>query len=134
MKNIFAISFIALIGMSCNMSNGQQSDQKVAVQNIKVSETEAIINKDNVIVLDVRTPDEFKHGHLENAVNIDFYGDNFKDEVAKLDKSKAYVVYCHSGRRSANAGDIMTGLGYTNVYNVLGGIVAWGDAKMQIVK
>jgi len=116
------------------MSNAQQADQNAGVQNIKVSETEAVINQENVVVLDVRTPDEYRNGHLENSVNIDFYGDNFKEEVAKLDKGKTYVIYCHSGRRSANAGDIMIGLGYTNVYNVLGGIVAWDDANKPTVK
>ncbi len=130
MKKFITLSLIGLMALGCNMGNAQQEGLK----NIKVSETEAIINQDNVVILDVRTPNEYSEGHVENSVNIDYYGDNFKEELEKLDKSKTYVVYCHSGKRSAGAADVMIGLGYTNVYNILGGIAAWENAKMPVVK
>ena len=92
--------------------------------------TDNEINPDFVI-LDVRTPEEFNSGHIENAINIDYKSTNFKDEVKKLDKNKIYVVYCHSGRRAAASGDIMEQLGFKNIYNI-GGVLQWQEAGYKL--
>lgn len=76
-------------------------------------------------VLDVRTPEERNGGCIKNSLNIDFYGTSFQDEISKLDKSKTYLVYCRSGRRSGESMKLMESLGFENVYNLDGGIGGW---------
>ena len=92
-------------------------------------------NRDNpdFVILDVRTEDEFTQGHIENAVNIDFYSETFQDELDSLDKDKIYLVYCQSANRSGNAVKIMAELGFREVYNMLGGIVLWQTQNYPIV-
>jgi rhodanese-related sulfurtransferase len=86
------------------------------------------------VILDVRTPEEFADGHIENAENIDFYASDFQSQLKGLDRSKTYVVYCRSGRRSEGARDMMKDLGFSEVYNVLGGIVDWTDQGLPTVE
>lgn len=87
----------------------------------------------NTVVLDVRTPSEFASGHLPNAMNIDVEAGDFGQQIANLDKSKTYAVYCHSGRRSGIALDQMMGAGFGSVYDLAGGIAAWQSAGGQVV-
>lgn len=86
-----------------------------------------------VTVLDVRTPEEFAAGHLPGAVNIDSSAPDFADAVAELPKDGTYLVYCQTANRSGVATDRMVDLGFTDVYDLQGGIVAWADAGGQIV-
>jgi rhodanese-related sulfurtransferase len=86
---------------------------------------ERLMKKSNTVVLDVRTPEEYKEGHLPNAVLLDFNGGVFDAEFAKLDRSKNYLVYCKSGRRSDKAAGKMKGAGFSNVIQLKGGIQAW---------
>jgi len=91
-------------------------------------------NNPDFIILDVRTDEEFREGHIENALNIDFYAENFSDLVDELEKDKAYLVYCRTGRRSAGAVEIMKELDFREVYNMEGGIVGWEKANYPVVK
>ncbi len=86
------------------------------------------------VVLDVRTPEEFAEGYIPNALNLDFYEPDFKTQVAKLNKEQTYFVYCKAGGRSASAADIMRKEGFKNVIDLDGGITAWEEAKLPIVK
>lgn len=97
------------------------------MKNISQQEWEDQLSKENdVIVLDVRTPMEYAMGSLPNAVNLDvFETENFLAEADKLDRSKNLYVYCRSGARSANACRLLEDLGFENVHNLLGGIMAW---------
>jgi rhodanese-related sulfurtransferase len=78
--------------------------------------------------IDVRTPEEYSDGHIDNAINIDFNSADFKETINKLDKNAAYLVYCRSGVRSAAASAIMAELGFTDLYNMTGGFLAWQAA------
>ena len=81
----------------------------------------------NTVVLDVRTPGETANGVIEGAIELDYRSSNFKDEVAKLDKDKTYLVYCASGGRSGKACSAMQGMGFREVYNLKGGYRAWTE-------
>ena len=83
-------------------------------------------------VIDVRTAEEFASGHLEGAVNYDIEGGQFSALIEPLDRTKPYMVYCHSGRRSAIAADAMVAAGFTQVYD-LGGIADWMAAGLPVV-
>ena len=86
-----------------------------------------------VITLDVRTSGEFMSGHIENAINIDVEAMNFDSEIAKLDKSATYAVYCRSGRRSQIAVDRMKDAGFTNLFNLNAGVEDWVSAGLPLV-
>jgi len=88
--------------------------------------TERLNNDENAFILDVRTLEEIEQGYIPNAAHIDIYlGEGFLDELEKLDKSKNYYVYCRSGHRSGQACVIMNSIGFTNAYNLMGGIIEW---------
>ena len=101
-------------------------------ENVDVRDFAELMAKQDVVVLDVRTVDEFKEGHLEGAVNIDQSQNDFMEKVkATLSADKTIAVYCRSGRRSANAAGRLAEAGYKAV-NLKGGILAWKDAKMPV--
>lgn len=74
------------------------------------------------VLVDVRTPDEYTAGHIKGAINIDYYAQDFENNIAKLDKTKAYFIYCHSGNRSGHAASIMNDAGINTIYDLQGGI------------
>ena len=87
----------------------------------------------DVVVLDIRTPEEFSEGIIEGAVNIDFYDTDFAAQLDTLDKDADYVVYCRSDNRSGQAMDVFADLGFTSVTEIDGGIVAWYQAGLPVV-
>ncbi len=93
-------------------------------------------NQDNpdFVIIDVRTPEEFAEGHIENAVNLDFYAETFWDWLNILDEDKMYLIYCRSGGRSRNALDIMEELNFREAYNVLGGIIQWVEEGFPTIQ
>lgn len=116
---------LCLLFMSCN---GQS---KKEVNNIKPEEfAQKIKSTSQPQILDVRSPKEFSDQHLENAVNINWNGDDFDKKVAELDKSKPVFVYCLSGGRSSKAAGKLADLGFKEVYEMDGGIVKWNASGL----
>lgn len=103
------------------------------VTNLNADGFSSEIKNAGVVVLDVRTPGEFAAGHIQNAINIDVESSDFDANIAKLDKTKEYDVYCHSGRRSGIATQKMVKAGFTKVFNLDGGIIAWQNAGFPLV-
>lgn len=85
-----------------------------------------------LVILDIRTPEEFAGGHIAGAANLDFYEPDFAANLDALDKDLPYFVYCRSGNRSASAIETMKDLGFTQVYELDGGIVSWAGAGLPI--
>ena len=77
------------------------------------------------VILDVRRPDEYDPQHIVGAMNLNYYSPTFEEKLAALDRHKAYLVYCASGSRSGNTFGLMQTLGFTEIYNLLGGISAF---------
>jgi thioredoxin 1 len=121
LHKIFKAIILMLAVSSCNI-NGQK------YQTISVADFDKKLNEGNVQLVDVRTPEEYGVKHLKDAVNINFNGDDFVDMVSKLDKSKPVMVYCLSGGRSSKAAALISKKGFTQVYNMDGGILAWTAA------
>ena len=86
----------------------------------------------DLVVLDVRTPEEYAAGHVDGAAQLDFYEPEFADDLAGLDRDVPYVVYCQSGNRSGQTVAMMEELGFTSVQDVDGGIIAWQDAGLPV--
>ncbi len=108
------------------------------IENVTPQEAFTLIqeNQNNpaFVIIDVRTQEEFAEGHIENAVIIDYYSETFRDDINQLDKSKTYFIYCRSGNRSGKALNIMAGLGFQEVYNMLGGIIEWNAEGLPTTK
>ena len=118
---------LAVLGL--NTACGQQNFENTDVQGFA-----ELVRDSNVVVLDVRTADEFAEGHIERAVNIDYKKDDFMDRAkATLPTGKTIAIYCRSGRRSANAASMLAPEGYVLV-NLKGGIIDWQNAGMPVVK
>ncbi|HSI10889.1 MAG TPA: rhodanese-like domain-containing protein [Chthoniobacter sp.] len=106
-----------------------------APKNISVDDAEKLLKSDSkVIVLDVRTADEFKDGHIPGAKNVDFFSDDFAKQVAALDKSKTYVVHCAAGGRSAKACKVFEKEQLPSVYHLNEGFKAWEAAGKPVEK
>lgn len=114
------------------------SDKDTVSENITVMEAFEMINANldnpNFVILDVRTPEEYNSGHIENSTLIDFRSDNFKEEINELDKNNTYLIYCRTGGRSASTLNMMKELGFDNAYNMLGGITLWEKESYPIEK
>jgi phage shock protein E len=79
--------------------------------------TDLLADRDDVVVVDVRTPEEFREGHLVDAVLLDLTGGVFAERVGELDRDATYLVYCRSGNRSGQAVRMMADLGFVEVYD-----------------
>ncbi len=97
------------------------------MQNIQQDKWSKLIESDkDAFILDVRTPQECMQGIQPNAKTLNFLDrDSFITGLDKLDKHKSYYVYCRSGNRSAKACMIMDQMGFSNTYNLLGGMIEW---------
>lgn len=109
--------------------------QKENQESIPYITVEELIKKENVILLDSREKIEFETSHIENAICVGY--DKFKvKKIKKLlptDKSKPIVVYCSLGIRSEDVAEKLKKAGYTNVYNLYGGIFEWKNQDQTVV-
>ena len=125
MKKVFALIASALLLAGCSSSSN--------AIDLSATEFSAKVAEAGVITLDVRTPGEFAEGHVEGARLIDFQSGNFENEIAALDKNATYAVYCRSGNRSGQAVKVMQDAGFTNVFNMNGGVIDWANAGLPLV-
>jgi rhodanese-related sulfurtransferase len=123
---IYYLPFLFLSFISC------QSLAQTGYKNAPIAELTKLKDEKKAVVIDVRTPDEWQEGVIDGAtLFIDFKGANFEQQIAKLDKSKTYIVYCRSGGRSAGASQVMVDNGFKNVINMQGGIMSWGGKVVK---
>ncbi len=103
-------------------------------ENVDVNHFEQFVRSDSVQLVDVRTPKEYAEGHIAGAVNINVKDSAFLTAaLSRLDKERLCAVYCRSGKRSALAASLLAKRGFA-VTNLLGGIIAWSEARKKIVK
>ena len=99
---------------------------KKQLKNLKPTEFLAMKKEHpKAILIDCRVPIEFKTGYLEGAQNMDYFGEEFYDQLENLDSNAIYLVYCRSGRRSLRTCTLMQNSGFLQVYNLDGGLKAW---------
>jgi rhodanese-related sulfurtransferase len=127
---------LALLAAGCgDDTDAAESAETPGVRLVSVQQA-ADIQADpptDLVILDVRTPEEFAEAHIDGAMMIDFYLDDFADRLADLDPEVPYLVYCRSGNRSGQAVAIMEELGFADVADVDGGITTWFDAGLPTV-
>ena len=92
------------------------------------------LQKEGAIIVDVRSPQEYREGHIPNSLSIPDYEIQEKAGIFLDDKSKEIVLYCGVGTRSKHAKEILEGLGYTNVYNLHNGLENYCDFNFYMIK
>jgi thioredoxin len=126
MRILFSTALAALLLNSCNIGQTQNTQTNLSATEF----ADKIKELPNATIIDVRTPDEFSKGHLVNANNYDWNGDEFEKQIAPLDKSKPIFVYCLSGGRSSSAASKMRSDGFKTVFELDGGIMKWRGANL----
>ncbi len=136
MNKVITLLLLVLMG---NMASCQSAGKKLPDGTTSVSVTvsaddfqKKMTALKDVQLVDVRTPEEYREGHIKNSLNINVQGSTFEAEVAKLDKKKPVMVYCRSGRRSASAQSKLIDMGFAEVINLNGGISEWQSAGKPV--
>lgn len=126
-SKILTLVALTFLLISCKGQNKEIANESTVINETIDAKTfaEKLQSAQNPQIIDVRTPEEFNSKHLDNAVNINFNDPNFAAEIAQLDASKPTFVYCLSGGRSAAALAKMKELGFTEAYNMKGGMMKW---------
>lgn len=134
---------LALTQASCTQANTSESTAQVteqAASQFQVTYVDAtgakalLTAKPDTVVLDIRTPKETIKGYIEGAIFVDFYDDDFSQQLTKLDRKASYIVHCGSGGRSTKALTTLEELGFTNVTHMDGGIQGWNKANLPLTK
>lgn len=126
MRAYLVIPLIFFVVYSC--SNAQVKNENSLFSPIEFSKK--IKETKSAIIVDVRTPEEYSQGHLQDAKNIDWNGNDFEKQISALDKAQPIFVYCLSGGRSSSAANKMRSIGFVKVYELDGGILKWRNAGL----
>jgi len=102
------------------------------VTHISAEKAQKLMAEKKVVVLDIRTPEEFAAGHIAGATNINFRAANFEKAIAALDRNQTYLLHCASGNRSSQALPKFQKLEFKSLYHLDGGIKAWQKAKLPV--
>jgi len=122
MKRVLVILVMAVSVVSYSCKEEVTTDD---IQVVTPEEMQQISQLEDIQLVDVRTPEEYKEGYIENFQNIDFLSPDFETEISKLDKTKPVIVYCRSGKRSSKCAAKMKEKGFVKVYDLDGGIAKW---------
>lgn len=133
---------ISLFLLSCK-SNSKEYEAPLAnktkttnnngiIHNVSVSEFKTALQIADVTLVDIRTPQEYQQGHLEGAINIDWYQRSFRNLVLHIPKDKPILIYCRSGNRTSKTSGVLKSLGYSEIYNLERGINQWIIEKAPI--
>ena len=126
MKRILAL--MALVGL---IHIAHAADAK----NITIEEAAKLVKSDtNVVVLDIRRPDEFKAGHIKGATNINFQDKDFAKRIEALDKNKTYIIHCAAGGRSGRACEQIKTLNFKNMLHMNQGFSKWQESGQPVEK
>jgi rhodanese-related sulfurtransferase len=133
MRGLFPLLAMALLAAGCGGGDGAAPVAGV-VETISPADASSLLASapTGLVVLDVRTPEEFAAGRLAGAVNLDFYAATFADDLAALDRQAPYLLYCRTDNRSGQVREMMRSLGFVAVHEIDGGIVAWVEAGLPI--
>ena len=138
LKNLIALILSVSLITGVTSIAGCVRDETATIEDVTPQEAFTLIqdnqNNADFVIIDVRTAEEFADGYIENATNIDFYSETFRDMLDNLDKNKTYLIYCRSGARSGKTVPIMAELNFREVYNILGGMLQWQSEELPTVK
>lgn len=126
MKQIIIFFSLAISLIACGQNSSSDNATVTTVIALNQEDLANEISKENVVLIDVRTPEEVAEGYIQGAdLFMNINDDAFQEEINKLDKNQSYVMYCRSGARSGRASEYMIANGFTQVYNLTGGIMGY---------
>ena len=113
---LLTLALVALFAVAACDSTSNTASEAPGAHKVSASDAVALIESDNPpVIIDVRTPDEYASGHIAGAINIDVNGADFSSQISQLDPNQKYLVYCHSGNRSAQAAAQMEAAGIADI-------------------
>ena len=129
-RHTCALALVAMLLIALAQKNANASDitgtLKNGVHHVNAVEAHSLLSSSKTVqVLDVRTAREFQQGHIEGAINIDYYADDFAEQLTALDPNIEYLVHCRSGVRSSKSLAILESIGVKQLIHLDGGIKAW---------
>lgn len=124
---------ITLLGCSQTEGTSQETDRPVVVRKITSQELTDLKASREIQLIDVRTTAEANAGMIQDAILIDINSTDFIENIGRLDKSKPVVFYCAAGLRSEKAATQLRDLGFTEIYDLRGGIGAWQSSGNEVV-
>ncbi|WP_457568103.1 rhodanese-like domain-containing protein [Desulfurobacterium sp.] len=123
-KSLLFLLFFSVLITGC----GRKSN----VKDVSPEEVMKLVNR-GVLVIDVRTPEEFAAGHIKGAKNIDFMSRDFFGKIKKLNRNKPYIICSRDGRTGRVAAKVMESEGFKKLYNLDGGIISWAEKNYPVV-
>lgn len=137
MKLLMPLILVSVLGaLPANADPGRNATGAIVHVNA-VEAAQLLANKDEKkrpVIIDIRTLEEFRETHLKGARQIDFLENDFAARIGKLDRTRAYLIHCHSGGRSSRSLALWNELGFKKIYHLDGGILAWEKASQPVVK
>ena len=135
MKFNFFISILLLSLFSCVNSNDfDPNTLPVNVLDVENHQMVKLLEDNPGVLLDIRTPEEVSKGFLKDASFINFYDESFLQKASWIKKNQPIYVYCHAGRRSSKAAEMLIELGFKEVYNLVGGYSKWVEDGYLVEK
>lgn len=130
----FALTFSLLVA-ACG-GGGSDTATAAGIETVAAERFAEIIDDapDGLVILDIRTPEEFAAGHIAGAINIDYYQADFRVRLDALDRDVPYAFYCRSGNRSSDTRMMMQELGFLEAYELGGGVVSWDQAGYPLTR
>jgi rhodanese-related sulfurtransferase len=117
---------------------GAEASNRARIQGLSASQCKQMLaqqgDSTDVVLMDIRTPGEYRSGHIRGSVLVDYYDRDFVDRLKTLDREKTYLVYCRSGNRSAKSLAIFRRLGFRQVYHLKTGIRGWDRERFPLVR
>lgn len=126
------VLFVLFISLGCNSKPPLNEQEKSAIH--LVNPTQFKEKSINQIIIDIRTPQEFNQGHIEGAININYFDHTFIEQIGKFDKAKPIFLYCRSGNRTSSAREKVAKLGFGEVYDLEGGVMNWTRNNFQTIR
>ena len=112
------VFFSLLLVYSCQIFESREINEISDAQFTEIQDTDYIL-------VDVRTAEEYESGHIQDAVNFDFYSESFQNDILNLDKSSSIILYCRTQNRSTKTANYLKENGYKQITVLVGGITSW---------
>ena len=112
------VFFFLLLFYSCQIFESNEINEISDIQFTEIQDTDHIL-------VDVRTAEEYESGHIQDAVNFDFYSESFQNDILTLDKSSSIILYCRTQNRSTKTANYLKENGYKQITVIVGGITSW---------
>ena len=123
---------LALLGFTVSQAAEKQETNETVVRHVSPKAAQKLVAENKVVVLDIRTPEEFKAGHIAGATNINFQATDFAKQIAALPRSETYLLHCASGNRSTQSLPVFKKHEFTTLYHLDGGMKAWEKAGLPV--